>query len=383
MRRYDALDSLRGICACMVVLYHFKPYSHFVDTNLIRHSFLFVDFFFVLSGFVIFEAYRERLREGFGLGRFVILRIGRLYPLHAFLLICFVVYEIAWANWLSRYSPDPRPAFTGGNSPSALLANVLLLNSFGLLSGTSWNYPAWSIGAEFWTYILFGLLIIWASRQWLPFILSIITAVGLLGVLLISNTTVATADATGFPRCVFGFALGALLSCSRRNFYIIGWRSSALEAGAVLASTLLVIFASGVAARIVAPFVFVVTVATFAEEKGLFSCLLVTAPFRKLGELSYSIYMVHILVILLCANAFSVAEKLCGHKLRTSVSVDGGNYLGIGLSPWQGDLAYLLQLALVILAACWTFRFVENPWRNYSRQLVDHMRTTVEMETVA
>ena len=44
--RYEALDSLRGICACMVVMFHFKADSHFVSASIIRHSYLFVDFFF-------------------------------------------------------------------------------------------------------------------------------------------------------------------------------------------------------------------------------------------------------------------------------------------------------------------------------------------------
>ena len=87
------------------------------------------------------------------------LRSGRLYPLHALILLCFVSYELTWWLRLSRYSPELRPAFSGSTSSQALLSNFLLLNSFGLLDGTSWNYPAWSIGAEFWTYILFAVLI--------------------------------------------------------------------------------------------------------------------------------------------------------------------------------------------------------------------------------
>jgi len=95
LRRDDALDSPRGVRACMVVLFHFDPYSHFLHASLIRHSYLFVDFCFVLSGSVIFEAYRDRLRAGFGLKRFLLPRLGRVDPLHLLAPPCFVVYEFA------------------------------------------------------------------------------------------------------------------------------------------------------------------------------------------------------------------------------------------------------------------------------------------------
>ena len=368
--RYEALDSLRGICACMVVVYHFKPNSHFVNTSLIRNSYLFVDFFFVLSGFVIFETYRDKLKEGFGLGRFVLLRIGRLYPLHAFLLLCFVGYELAWWLGLSRYSSDPRPPFSGGTSLWALFDNLLLLNSFGLLDGTSWNYPAWSIGAEFWTYILFALVVIYTPSGRLRAALCTLGFIGLLCSLWVGNFGKTATDANGFPRCVFAFALGALLSCSRVRLPIEGWLSSTTELVVVLLTILFVRGASGAVPVIAAPLVFVVAVAVFSEENGIISRILLAPSLRRVGEVSYSIYMVHILVILVCANAITVAEKFVRSKLRTDVVIDGNHYSGFGLSPWQGDLAYLVQLALVIVAATWTFRFIEKPWRDYSRRLV-------------
>jgi hypothetical protein len=51
--RFEALDGWRGICACLVVLFHFHGFSPIYSVELVRNSYLFVDFFFVLSGFVI------------------------------------------------------------------------------------------------------------------------------------------------------------------------------------------------------------------------------------------------------------------------------------------------------------------------------------------
>jgi peptidoglycan/LPS O-acetylase OafA/YrhL len=353
----------------MVVLFHFKPNSHFLHVGLIRHSYLFVDFFFVLSGFVIFEAYRDKLRAGFGLRRFILLRLGRIYPLHLFLLICFVVFEFAWMFWLSRYSSQPRPAFEEGNSLPALAANVVLLQSFRLFGGTSWNYPAWSIGAEFWTYLLFAAAIVRTPAASLTRVLWILALAGWVASWTIALLLPSAADANGFPRCVYGLALGALLRGFHRDFAWQSWLASIAELATIVLCLTFVATADGHAAMSLAPPIFAMAVATFAQQKGLISRLLISPPFAILGNLSYSIYMVHVLVILLGTNAVSVVEKLSGHSLRSSVTVNAVIYQGIGLAPWQGDVAYVVVLALVIFVAAQTYRFVEAPWRESSRQL--------------
>ena len=76
-RIYAALDSWRGVCACMVALAHVHTVGLAANWPFIKHSYLFVDFFFVLSGFIIFENYFDRLKQGFSLTRFMFLRFGR------------------------------------------------------------------------------------------------------------------------------------------------------------------------------------------------------------------------------------------------------------------------------------------------------------------
>src|SRR6267143_3981706 len=96
MERFVVLDSWRGIAACLVALFHLEAYSHLVYSHLrgvpfLDNSWLFVDFFFVLSGFVIAANYQQRLIDGFGAGRFLLLRLGRLYPLH-FVMLAVSIY---------------------------------------------------------------------------------------------------------------------------------------------------------------------------------------------------------------------------------------------------------------------------------------------------
>src|SRR5687768_3329218 len=94
-KRFVALDSWRGIAACLIVFFHFRnfTYSHLASVDIINHAWLFVDFFFVLSGFVITASYQNRLEQGYSLRRFIFLRLGRIYPLHIFMLMAFLAFE--------------------------------------------------------------------------------------------------------------------------------------------------------------------------------------------------------------------------------------------------------------------------------------------------
>ena len=69
------LDGIRALAVLGVLLYH-------GDLTWMRGGFLGVDVFFVLSGFVIAASYGDRLAQGFPRGRFMLLRLGRVVPLH-------------------------------------------------------------------------------------------------------------------------------------------------------------------------------------------------------------------------------------------------------------------------------------------------------------
>ena len=81
--RLVALDSLRGLCALMVALLHINSVSHISESSFVRQSWLFVDFFFVLSGFVIAFTYLDKIESKAALVEFAIRRFGRVWPLHA------------------------------------------------------------------------------------------------------------------------------------------------------------------------------------------------------------------------------------------------------------------------------------------------------------
>ena len=84
---FRVLDSWRGVAALLVAVFHLNILSAIYSLDFIRNSYLFVDFFFVLSGFVITHNYANRLGTLEGVGTFALRRLGRLWPLHVVVLL--------------------------------------------------------------------------------------------------------------------------------------------------------------------------------------------------------------------------------------------------------------------------------------------------------
>jgi len=108
--RFASLDALRGVCAVCVALLHYVILlpNHFVGIHFFTHTWLFVDFFFVLSGFVISHAYFQRLDNTNELASFLIKRIGRLWPLHKAILGYFFFINGMKYAWEHRHSRSRR-----------------------------------------------------------------------------------------------------------------------------------------------------------------------------------------------------------------------------------------------------------------------------------
>ena len=95
MKKLLYLESLRGIAAASVALHHFSVNSILQNNYYVKNSYLMVDFFFVLSGFVIAYNYMDKLTNTKNLINFQIKRFLRLYPLHFLVLLAFLFKENA------------------------------------------------------------------------------------------------------------------------------------------------------------------------------------------------------------------------------------------------------------------------------------------------
>jgi peptidoglycan/LPS O-acetylase OafA/YrhL len=95
-QKIEELESLRGLAAFLIVLHHMPHWNSILDIiRLVKNGYLMVEFFFVLSGFVIFNAYSEKINTKKDIVRFQFLRFGRLWPVHILFLIVFLGIETA------------------------------------------------------------------------------------------------------------------------------------------------------------------------------------------------------------------------------------------------------------------------------------------------
>src|SRR6516225_9704176 len=79
---YPILDGLRGVAAILVIIYHlFEAYYPVPAHHPEHHGYLAVDFFFLLSGFVVGYAYDDRWEKGMSVWDFFKIRLIRLHPL--------------------------------------------------------------------------------------------------------------------------------------------------------------------------------------------------------------------------------------------------------------------------------------------------------------
>jgi peptidoglycan/LPS O-acetylase OafA/YrhL len=379
--RFEALDGWRGVCACLVVFFHVHGHSPIYSWSLVRNSYLFVDFFFVLSGFVISWNYASRLDSWHGVKRFIVLRLGRVYPLHVFMLLCFVGWETARLV-AGHAGPGETPAFTGGFQPASVLTNLLLIHSLNIHDGLSWNGPSWSISTEVWAYILFAAVSLWMGmRNWI-LLLAAITLPLLLSRL--SHTGMDTTFDYGLLRCVFGFALG--VACHRIHDL---WpaRNAARHPVAVTAIECLTV--AGVVGYVwmagtsgwsfLAPFVFAVAVLVFAAEAGLVSRLFGFRPLKWLGTHSYSIYLTHFFFVMAVPMVFKGVTR---QDLWTVMPLaGGGSVMAFGRNDVEGALYYAAVLAATLAFSAFTYRWVETPGREWTRRWVQRSQSPARSAT--
>jgi len=382
--RLVALDSLRGVAALMVVLLHINAVSHMTEWTLVRQGWLCVDFFFVLSGFVIAFAYLDKIESWPSLLEFVIRRFGRVWPLHAVLLLLFVGSELLKLALSYRGFPTHEPPFGGRYAVDAIAANLLLVHSLGFYGLETWNGPSWSISVEFYTYLVFALACLFARRR-ISVVASGLIALALAVLCRWSPAYLQSTVAFGLERCLYGFFMGVLTALAFRALRGRGWTvplPTAVE-GASVALVVALILACGESSRatLLAPPLFAVVVLVFGFESGALSRLLLRRAFTWLGDRSYSIYMVHALVIELVNRGLLVAGGLTGLHAVTRMAVSDGMADVVFIHDRFATDAFVLAYVGVVLALTdLAHRTVEQPGRRFFNHLA---RVYRQSQTIA
>lgn len=363
--RYHALDGLRGVAALFVVLYHIGWVNHITPYRFFRNGYLAVDLFFILSGLVIASNYAERIKSSADVMQFLRLRFFRLYPLHVVVLAAFVVLEVVKLIALRGFhvAPGIDAPFTGQNSLGALAANVMLIQAWHLFPSYSYNGPSWSISCEVAAYLLFAA---WAGTGALRRLSFYVAGLILAGICYLWLADIfhepAAAVQWGVPRALAGFFLGVFI------WRYVPSQTIGLTARArSVAQVMLLVFivsilgsTHGAAAVWVIPF-FAALIAMLQADDGIIARVLLTNPIQLLGRWSYSIYMIHSLVLVSLGIAF---KRVFKWSLTATDASAGGTEINV----WVGDALVLGALLAILVLALGGFRLVEEPGRLYGRR---------------
>jgi len=353
-QRVPELDSLRGLAALFLVFVHLPRWNaSLYELYAVRRGNVMVEIFFVLSGSIIHRMYAERLHTTGDVARFLGLRLGRIYPLHLVFLLLFLAVEAA--RWASGFVGADGPAF-GRNGPTAFVEQVLLVQAWGLFGSfdATFNVAAWSISTELAAYILFMACALAVPLRARAAVWCLIVAGGMLALL---------AHLQPFDkifRCFTGFAAGCLLSATMRSgARVPAWVGPGGLVGLALylgfkpvdreAGVYLLVFPLSMA---------LVAGAAFADEACRFRRVLRWRPLVWLGDVSYSVYMSNLFVILVIDRVARSARL----GLLPSSAQEAANPLLVALA------LSALSVGLTLGFSALLYRHVEVPAREWMRR---------------
>jgi peptidoglycan/LPS O-acetylase OafA/YrhL len=272
------LTSLRGVAALAVLVFH--------TTGGFR-GYLAVDLFFMLSGFVLMHAYGTMVVTRESYLRFLGLRLARIYPVHLLVLVLLLPLL------------NTRPDF----SFESLASSLLLLQS-PWRSGMCWNYAAWSISAEWHAYLLFPFLIsTYRDRSNAGLAMTLVVCTAVLGWIhhVTQDGNIASTPAV-FARFLPEFIAGMCLYVAYRRGSLARFGSNA--AAAAIVTSLFVVEVAGLP-DVVVVVLLGALLASAAVGEGWMASVLDNGPARYLGRISYSLYMVQMVpMVLLPAQGF-------------------------------------------------------------------------------
>lgn len=366
-RQIDALTGIRIVAAVWVVFFHIHGNirSEFPDLYpfvgpVIEHGELGVDLFFALSGYVLALNYSNQMGRRFdraAAATFWWARVARVWPVFAVTLVIAAVWHGALAA-MRVGDPVPPNEF----SVPLFFRQILLVALWteGDHDRLMWNGPSWSVSAEAFAYALFpilALLFYRAGRALSRRTLMVLAFACVVPVSIFVGVNGGLyAPWMWMLRIVCGFLAGAFMFEALRDL-TPSPRVRALASHGALAVILGVIAACYVAAAtgfghllpMIAP-VFVVLIGLMATGDRHVVRLLGTRAFVVGGAASYSVYMVHMLII----------EPLWWTQGHVGFMAPGG--LG-------SKLGFVVVPFVVLLAGYLMWRFVEEPARHALRRM--------------
>ncbi|MES0128851.1 acyltransferase [Mesorhizobium sp. M0029] len=347
---YLNLDAIRGVAAISVMLYHFSPFL--TAGKVLPSSYLAVDLFFLLSGFVIAHAYDRKIENGMGFGTFLAIRLIRLYPLYLAGTLLGFFYLIVKNRLIpAEYMPISE---IGTMLTTGMFFIPLVSDAYHTIFPL--NPASWSLFFELIVNIAYVAVFFLLTKR----VLTVLIAVSLV-LLVIASIVAGTLDfgmtgstiISGLPRVCFSFFLGVLLCRSMTRYQSgLGFLRRGWWVEGAIALTLIVFaIAPAGGARVaydLACVVFVfpalVVVGTIAPTAPRLSGL-----YGWLGRISYPIYIIHTPLLMIIAGAGKAAaiDPFAHH-------------------PWFG---IVMAVSVIVIADIAT-RVYDEPLRRFLQRLM-------------
>jgi len=301
-----SLTSIRGVAALWVLFYHFLiPINRDVACiscyfPILEKSYLAVDLFFVLSGYILTLVYHEKIFDSQGtLNRSSVLlflkaRLLRIYPLHLFTLLVLV----SWVGFMNSSFPDY--LILSRNNIETFIYNIFLIQSWGVWGDASWNNPSWSISAEFFAYLIFPFsmaFLIKFYRKNMAIILIIIFILLIIFRGLYDANSFGFGDGEALFRCSVEFFYGVLgfVLTKKSKFRVIFFLEKNFIQFAILIMLLSLITLSNYDSLVI--LLYLPLIISISHDNGIISSFLKYKPLHYLGLISYSIYLNHAVVL--------------------------------------------------------------------------------------
>jgi peptidoglycan/LPS O-acetylase OafA/YrhL len=350
-RTIRTLTGVRGFAALWVVLFHLQSgvFSWGITKpgELIRHAFWGVDILFVLSGFVLSHVYEATFIQKITTEnylRYLGLRLARIYPLH---LLTFVAAFVCYVISLSIGNG------TGAGAHFSLsegIMNLTLLHAWGTTRFLSWNDVSWSISAEWFAYLFLLVPCIRLLRNLPQWMLYLITATGwcLLIFVYVPLRSSRLLDMTydfGILRIAPEFLGGYVAYQSAKAMPRNSTLGDVVSLAGLVGLVLVCYYDSKQVLLLPSSILFVIGLS--AEGRGC-SFLFGNRISTILGEVSYAIYMCHVLVLIVLDGVLKRLPLPQPTWLTSSILV-------------------ITSLAVIVATSCTLYLLVEQPCRRWAR----------------
>jgi peptidoglycan/LPS O-acetylase OafA/YrhL len=339
---------LRITAAGSVVILHYSDYFKDVAIGqfMVAHTWhfnLFVDLFFVVSGFVIARQYFGGVNDAASIGRFLWRRLARIYPLHLATLAFYIALAGALHFGAARTDNPARYPL------SDLPAQFLLLHA-SIGERLTFNFPSWSLSAEMFCYLLFPAIALIAQRRRREAVIALVVVTAL------ANSLWAWAAGTtpwadwinqgGAFRALPAFSLG--MACYLFRDRIARWPAIP---GALATSLAAFILLGSWLPTMTALFaVYAIAMLAIQADSAGRETLLSRLRFDRWSPLTYSCYMLHIPV--------------------ATVIITFGSRL-LSLSPHERLMLAPVAIIVLIFASVVSLRTFETPLRRYLTEAYD------------